>query len=42
MRALIDRMLTRAEADGSTPRAAAHSLVAERLPVMAERFGWYR
>ncbi|MCX4531128.1 Glu/Leu/Phe/Val dehydrogenase dimerization domain-containing protein [Streptomyces sp. NBC_01669] len=42
MRALIDRMLVRAEADGSTPRAAAHALVAERLPVMAERFGWYR
>ncbi|WP_371794816.1 Glu/Leu/Phe/Val dehydrogenase dimerization domain-containing protein [Streptomyces sp. NBC_01718] len=42
MRALIGRMLVRAEADGSTPRAAAHALVAERLPVMAERFGWYR
>ncbi|MFF1836566.1 Glu/Leu/Phe/Val dehydrogenase dimerization domain-containing protein [Streptomyces sp. NPDC058231] len=42
MRTLIDRMLSRAEADGSTPRAAAHALVAERLPVMAERFGWYR
>ncbi|MET7523573.1 Glu/Leu/Phe/Val dehydrogenase dimerization domain-containing protein [Streptomyces sp. NPDC005248] len=42
MRALIGRMLARAEADGSTPRAAAHALVAERLPVMAERFGWYR
>jgi glutamate dehydrogenase (NAD(P)+) len=42
MRALIDRMLARAEADGSTPRAAAHALAAERLPVMAERFGWYR
>lgn len=41
MRALIGRMLARAEADGSTP-AAAHALVAERLPVMAERFGWYR
>lgn len=42
MRALIDRVLARAEADGSTPRAAAHALVADRLPVMAERFGWYR
>ncbi|MFG2776319.1 Glu/Leu/Phe/Val dehydrogenase dimerization domain-containing protein [Streptomyces prunicolor] len=42
MRALIDRMLARAEADGSTPRAAAHAIVAERLPVIAERFGWYR
>ena len=42
MRALIDLMLARAEADGSTPRAAAHAIVADRLPVMAERFGWYR
>ncbi|MGW3803321.1 Glu/Leu/Phe/Val dehydrogenase dimerization domain-containing protein [Streptomyces clavifer] len=42
MRALIDRMLSRAEADGCTPRAAAHAIVSERLPVMAERFGWYR
>ncbi|MEU8675248.1 Glu/Leu/Phe/Val dehydrogenase dimerization domain-containing protein [Streptomyces sp. NPDC048560] len=42
MRALIELMLARAEADGSTPRAAAHALVADRLPVMAERFGWYR
>ncbi|WP_405386832.1 glutamate dehydrogenase [Streptomyces sp. NBC_01102] len=42
MRALIDRMLARAEADGCTPRAAAHAIVADRLPVMAERFGWYR
>ncbi|MBT2530337.1 glutamate dehydrogenase [Streptomyces sp. ISL-99] len=42
MRALIDQMLARAEADGSTPRAAAHAIVADRLPVIAERFGWYR
>lgn len=42
MRALIDRMLARAEADGTTPRAAAHAIVADRLPVIAERFGWYR
>ncbi|MEV2243387.1 Glu/Leu/Phe/Val dehydrogenase dimerization domain-containing protein [Streptomyces sp. NPDC049970] len=42
MRALIGRVLARAEADGVTPRAAAHALVADRLPVMAERFGWYR
>ncbi|MFF2731512.1 Glu/Leu/Phe/Val dehydrogenase dimerization domain-containing protein [Streptomyces sp. NPDC058008] len=41
MRALVDRVLERAAADGSTPRAAAHALVADRLPVMAERFGWY-
>ncbi|MFF8028332.1 Glu/Leu/Phe/Val dehydrogenase dimerization domain-containing protein [Streptomyces sp. NPDC007896] len=42
MRDLIDRMLARAEADGTTPRAAAHAIVADRLPVIAERFGWYR
>ncbi|MFJ9868096.1 Glu/Leu/Phe/Val dehydrogenase dimerization domain-containing protein [Streptomyces sp. NPDC101165] len=42
MRALVDMMLTRAEADGTTPRAAAHALVTDRLPVIAERFGWYR
>ncbi|MER5459719.1 Glu/Leu/Phe/Val dehydrogenase dimerization domain-containing protein [Streptomyces sp. NPDC002668] len=42
MRALIDQMLARAEADGTTARAAAHAIVAERLPVIAERFGWYR
>lgn len=41
MRELIDLMLARAEADGSTPRAAAHALVEDRLPVIAERFGWY-
>ncbi|MEV1019655.1 Glu/Leu/Phe/Val dehydrogenase dimerization domain-containing protein [Streptomyces sp. NPDC050264] len=41
MRALIDQVLTRAEADGTTPRAAAHAIVADRLPVIAERFGWY-
>ncbi|MER7400094.1 Glu/Leu/Phe/Val dehydrogenase dimerization domain-containing protein [Streptomyces sp. NPDC000151] len=42
MRALIDQMLARAEAVGCTPRAAAHGIVANRLPVIAERFGWYR
>ncbi|MFJ6656237.1 Glu/Leu/Phe/Val dehydrogenase dimerization domain-containing protein [Streptomyces sp. NPDC091377] len=42
MRALIDLTLARAEADGTTPRAAAHAVVAERLPVIAERYGWYR
>ncbi|MBO1329718.1 glutamate dehydrogenase [Streptomyces sp. VRA16 Mangrove soil] len=42
MRALIDQMLARAETDGTTPRAAAHAIVADRLPVLAERFGWYR
>ncbi|MFF3483027.1 Glu/Leu/Phe/Val dehydrogenase dimerization domain-containing protein [Streptomyces sp. NPDC002701] len=42
MRALVDRTLARAEADGTTARAAAHAIAAERLPVIAERFGWYR
>ncbi|MGY0020054.1 Glu/Leu/Phe/Val dehydrogenase dimerization domain-containing protein [Streptomyces sp. YJ-C3] len=42
MRALTGRMLDRAEAEGTTPRAAAHAIVADRLPVIAERFGWYR
>ncbi|UXY31216.1 Glu/Leu/Phe/Val dehydrogenase dimerization domain-containing protein [Streptomyces sp. HUAS TT20] len=42
MRTLIDRVLARAEADGTTPRAAAHAIVADRLPVIADRFGWYR
>jgi glutamate dehydrogenase (NAD(P)+) len=41
MRALIGQMLARAEADGTTPRAAAHAIVADRLPVIAEQFGWY-
>ncbi|WP_299534545.1 glutamate dehydrogenase [uncultured Streptomyces sp.] len=42
MRSLVTTMLVRAAASGCTPRAAAHALVEERLPVMAERFGWYR
>lgn len=42
MRALIDQMLARAETEGCTPRVAAHALVADRLPVIAERFGWFR
>ncbi|MET8828606.1 Glu/Leu/Phe/Val dehydrogenase dimerization domain-containing protein [Streptomyces sp. NPDC004610] len=42
LRALVELMLTRAERDGTTPRAAAHAIVAERLPVIAERYGWYR
>jgi glutamate dehydrogenase (NAD(P)+) len=42
MRGLVDRVLARAEADGTAPRAAAHALAADRLPVIAERFGWYR
>ncbi|MFJ9420080.1 Glu/Leu/Phe/Val dehydrogenase dimerization domain-containing protein [Streptomyces sp. NPDC101227] len=42
MRALIGRMLDRAAADGTTPRAAAHALVADRLPEIAERYGCHR
>ncbi|MZD08855.1 glutamate dehydrogenase, partial [Streptomyces sp. SID5785] len=42
MRALVGQVLARAEADGSTPRAAAHAVAADRLPVITERFGWYR
>ncbi|KUM78038.1 glutamate dehydrogenase [Streptomyces sp. ISL-22] len=42
MRALTDRTLARAETDGTTPRAAAHAIAAERLPVIAERFGRHR
>ncbi|MFD4374278.1 Glu/Leu/Phe/Val dehydrogenase dimerization domain-containing protein [Streptomyces sp. NPDC058486] len=41
MRDLTGRVLDRAGADGVLPRAAAHALVAERLPVIAERYGWY-
>lgn len=41
MRALVGTMLDRAAADGTSPRAAAHALVAERLPLIAERYGWY-
>ncbi|MEV6130568.1 Glu/Leu/Phe/Val dehydrogenase dimerization domain-containing protein [Streptomyces violaceusniger] len=42
MRALVEQVLARAQADGTTPRAAAHAVVADRLPLIAERFGWYR
>ncbi|MGQ4489671.1 Glu/Leu/Phe/Val dehydrogenase dimerization domain-containing protein [Streptomyces sp. SAS_281] len=42
MRELVGLVLARAAADGCTPRAAAHAVAAGRLPVMAERFGWYR
>ncbi|EFL36257.1 glutamate dehydrogenase [Streptomyces viridochromogenes DSM 40736] len=42
MRALVERMLARAQADGTTPRAAAHAIAADRLPELADRFGWYR
>ncbi|MFJ8885560.1 Glu/Leu/Phe/Val dehydrogenase dimerization domain-containing protein [Streptomyces sp. NPDC102402] len=42
MRALVGHVLDRAASDRCTPRAAAHALAADRLPVMEERFGWYR
>ncbi|WP_338894806.1 Glu/Leu/Phe/Val dehydrogenase dimerization domain-containing protein [Streptomyces sp. TG1A-60] len=42
MRALVDLMLARAETDGTTPRTAAHAIVADRLPVIGERFGRHR
>ncbi|MEH0574009.1 Glu/Leu/Phe/Val dehydrogenase dimerization domain-containing protein [Streptomyces sp. B21-108] len=42
MRALVELVLARAEADGTTPRAAAHTIAAQRLPVIAERFGHHR
>ncbi|GGT29815.1 hypothetical protein GCM10014713_24220 [Streptomyces purpureus] len=41
MRSLVDDMLTRAEHGVTTPRAAAHALAEDRLPLIAERFGWY-
>lgn len=41
MRALTELMLERAEAGGTTPRAAAHAIAAARLPLIAERFGHY-
>lgn len=42
MRALTELMLDRADADRTTPRAAAHAIAAGRLPLIAERFGHYR
>ncbi|MFC8248082.1 Glu/Leu/Phe/Val dehydrogenase dimerization domain-containing protein [Streptomyces chartreusis] len=42
MRALTDLTLARAEADGTAPRAAAHAIAADRLPLITERFGWHR
>ncbi|MFF1284906.1 Glu/Leu/Phe/Val dehydrogenase dimerization domain-containing protein [Streptomyces sp. NPDC058299] len=42
MRALVGLTLDRASADGTSPRAAAHALAGDRLPLIAERFGWYR
>ncbi|MEU0957395.1 Glu/Leu/Phe/Val dehydrogenase dimerization domain-containing protein [Streptomyces niveus] len=42
MRALTELTLARAEAGGTTPRAAAHAIAADRLALIAERFGHYR
>ncbi|MER8222253.1 Glu/Leu/Phe/Val dehydrogenase dimerization domain-containing protein [Streptomyces sp. NPDC094143] len=42
MRALVELMLTRAGTDGTTPRAAAHAIATDRLPVIAQRYGCYR
>ncbi|MFE3940409.1 Glu/Leu/Phe/Val dehydrogenase dimerization domain-containing protein [Streptomyces sp. NPDC059118] len=42
MRALVDLVLARAETENTTPRAAAHALAADRLPVVTERFGRFR
>lgn len=42
MRALTELTLQRAEAAGTTPRAAAHAIAADRLPLIAKRFGHYR
>lgn len=39
MRALTELMLARAEAGRTTPRVAAHAIAADRLPLIAERFG---
>ncbi|MER6562495.1 Glu/Leu/Phe/Val dehydrogenase dimerization domain-containing protein [Streptomyces sp. NPDC001027] len=39
MRLLTERVLARAEADGTTPRAAAHALARERQRAVTERFG---
>lgn len=41
MRALVGQVLARARRDGTTPRAAAHALAADRLPEITERFGRY-
>lgn len=42
MRALTELTLERAAAGRTTPRAAAHAIAADRLPLIAERFGHYR
>ncbi|MFD5256926.1 Glu/Leu/Phe/Val dehydrogenase dimerization domain-containing protein [Streptomyces bobili] len=42
MRALMERVLTRAQGDATTPRRAAHAIADQRLPLLAERFGQHR
>ncbi|AWW36647.1 glutamate dehydrogenase [Streptomyces cadmiisoli] len=42
MRALVEHVLARAEADGTTPRAAAHAVGADRIARLAERFDCHR
>ncbi|GHD24182.1 Glu/Leu/Phe/Val dehydrogenase dimerization domain-containing protein [Streptomyces galbus] len=42
MRTLVERVLSRADADGTTPRAAAHALAEDRLAAIAERFPPHR
>jgi glutamate dehydrogenase (NAD(P)+) len=42
MRTLVERVLSRADATGTTPRAAAHALAEDRLAAIAERFAPYR
>ncbi|MFJ5222674.1 Glu/Leu/Phe/Val dehydrogenase dimerization domain-containing protein [Streptomyces sp. NPDC088400] len=42
VRGLVDGMLERAEADGTTPRVAAHAMAADRLAAVDRRYGWYR
>lgn len=42
MRTLVERVLSRADAAGTTPRAAAHALAEDRLAAIAERFAPHR
>jgi glutamate dehydrogenase (NAD(P)+) len=42
MRTLTEQILTRAQTDGTTPRAAAHALATARLPTITNRYGHYR
>ncbi|MFF6779351.1 Glu/Leu/Phe/Val dehydrogenase dimerization domain-containing protein [Streptomyces sp. NPDC012510] len=42
MRTLVELTLARAETDGTTPRAAAHTVAADRLALIEQRFGRHR